>query len=294
MFMKRSKKILIFSCIAGALCIIVAITLTIVLLPNTNQTVSKISKYQLNRLSKRLNGKNISILGDSITTYEGFSDNANYNSTLSPVANISYYTSGNGTIADANDTWWMMVVNDLNVNLLVNNSCSGLRITYPWWDDGVKKADNLHRDTGSLSGTVPDIVFVYLGTNDVFANNEVGNFEDIRWNELISEVDGTYAEPSNVVEAYAIILHKIKTLYNNPDIFCLNVLENQFGSVTEINCEIAKVVEHFGANLVDIANKSGINQDTLTQYTMDTVHPNEAGMELIAHAVERALIKKYL
>ena len=290
--MERSKKIRIISCIAAALAVVAAVVLTIVFFPP--KTVSKPDETKLQTLAERLSGKNVSILGDSITTYEGYSDNNSYNSTLTPTLNIPYYTPSFCSLSGVNNTWWMRAVNDLNLNLLVNNSCGGLRAYCPDGPDGVERADNLHCDTGSLSGTVPDIVFVYLGTNDVFVKNDVGNFGDIEWSDLIAEDGGTYAKPSNVVEAYAIILHKIKTLYDNPDVFCLNVLQNNSGSVTKINGEIAKVAEHFGASLVDISNESGIIQKTLSKFTLDTIHPNETGMKLISYTLEHAMIAKYL
>ena len=287
--MKRSKKITVASAIV-ALLLAVAIILIIVLWPAT-QTACKPAESDLNKLAQRLQGKNVSILGDSITTFEGYSDNPKYNSTLSLTANIPFYKP---SATEVDNTWWMRVVKDLNANLLVNNSCGGLCILRPDGPDGVKRADNLHCDTGSLRGTLPDVVFVYLGTNDVFVKNEVGNFEDIRWDELVIENGKTYAEPKNVVEAYAIILHKIKTLYDNPDVFCLNVLENNSTSVTKINSEIAKVATYFDASLVDIANQSGITQKTLSKFTMDTIHPNDDGMKLIAYTLEHAMIANYL
>lgn len=289
--MKRSQKITVASVIV-ALLLAVAIILIIVLCPST-QTARKPAESDLNKLTQRLQGKNVSILGDSITTFEGYSDNQKYNSTLSLTANIPFYKPIKSA-SEVDNTWWMRVVKDLNANLLVNNSCGGLCILRPDGPDGVKRADNLHCDTGSLRGTLPDIVFVYLGTNDVFVKNEVGNFEDIRWDELVIENGKSYAEPQNVVEAYAIILHKIKTLYDNPDVFCLNVLENNATSTTKINSEIAKVAAYFGASLVDIANQSGITPKTLSKFTLDTTHPNDDGMKLIAYTLEHAMIAKYL
>lgn len=291
--MKNSKKVRIISFVSAALVLILAITLTIVFYPV--KTIDKPAERDITILAEYLRGKNVSILGDSISTYEGYTDNPSYNSTLSPDMNLSFYKSDNKHLSSVNDTWWMRVINDLDFNLLVNNSCGGLHIYGTDLFDGVPRADNLHRDTGNLSGTTPDIVFVYLGTNDTLGNCEVGTFEDINA-DLIKEVDGNYvyAQPTNVVEAYAIILHKIKTLYNNPDIFCLNVLQNPKNSVQNINCEIAKVATQFGASIVDISNGTGITKKTLYRFTGDKIHPNKAGMKLISYALEHAMIAKYL
>lgn len=48
-------------------------------------------------------GKTVSVLGDSISTYQGVSNNASYNSTIG--SNAVYYSAGTLGIHRA-DTWW--------------------------------------------------------------------------------------------------------------------------------------------------------------------------------------------
>ena len=108
-----------------------------------------------------LSGKNFSLIGDSISTYAGYSNNAaETNSTIG--SNAVYYGNKNKTIT-VNDTWWMQTVNETGMNLLVNNSWSGDKVS----ELGINRATQLHDNTGSNAGTTPDIIAVYIGINDI-------------------------------------------------------------------------------------------------------------------------------
>ena len=67
-------------------------------------------------------GKKVSILGDSISTYEGVSNNTAYNATIGE--NLVYYTEGLHGVS-LHDTWWQQVIDTLDMELCVNNSWSG-------------------------------------------------------------------------------------------------------------------------------------------------------------------------
>jgi hypothetical protein len=69
-----------------------------------------------------LEGKTLSILGDSISTYQGISNNADYNATLSGGA--IYYNPGTLGVYQP-DTWWQQTIDALGMKLCVNNSWSG-------------------------------------------------------------------------------------------------------------------------------------------------------------------------
>ena len=63
--------------------------------------------------------KNMSIIADSISTDQGYNNNAiTSNSTTG--GNAVFYS--NGHLASVNDTWWMQAIQQTNMNLLVNNA----------------------------------------------------------------------------------------------------------------------------------------------------------------------------
>ena len=65
-----------------------------------------------------LKSKYISILGASTSTFDGFSNASSYNSSI--INNASYYPTTE-ILTDVNDTWWMRVINALELKLCVNN-----------------------------------------------------------------------------------------------------------------------------------------------------------------------------
>ena len=99
---------------------------------------------------------NISIIGDSISTYTGYN----------PEGYKVYYDAerrrANG-LTSVNDTWWMRVINGLGGSLCVNNSFSGSLVSGDSFPAGccAERTGGLHTDTAR-----PDIILVYAGVND--------------------------------------------------------------------------------------------------------------------------------
>ena len=223
-------------------------------------------------LNKYLSSKNFSILGDSISTFSGYSnDNKNTNSTIG--SNAVYYNPEKRDFKDVNDTWWMRVVNETSMNLLVNNSWSGDKVI----TKATKRASELHDDTGNNKGTNPDIIAIYLGTNDYNYKVDLNKF----------------------YEEYEKMVKIIIDTYDNPDIFLINILPNGKTPVAEIylyNDVIRSIAYKYNCTLVDIFNNSSMDLSNMSEYTLDPlmIHPNEKGMERIKDVFVDALIDKYI
>ncbi len=249
-----------------------------------------------------LAGLKLSVLGDSISTYKGYSnDAANTNSTIG--SNNVYYNGKNG-LTGVEDTWWMQTVNDTGMNLLVNNSWSGSFVVggLNSVDAGVgNRAENLHDNTGDNAGTLPDVIAVYMGTNDLSKN--VGDYTSAGFYDnsyVDSDGDGVYDDPTTFAHAYAIMLDKITKAYPEAEIFTFTILANNWvnASVNEkINAAIQEISAHYGATVVDIYAETGITAANAGEYMLDNekthIHPNEAGMDLITEAFKKALLEKF-
>ncbi|MBQ8208238.1 MAG: DUF4886 domain-containing protein [Clostridia bacterium] len=243
-------------------------------------------------------GKKVSILGDSISTLKGVSNNTEYNTTIG--SNAYYYSSGQAS------KWWQQVIDVLGMELCVNNSWSGSRVleNNKGTDDNnsagyVTRCLNLHNDTGETP-ILPDIIWVFLGTND-FTHNQsaMGSFDAINYDTLITlGEDGTYtyATPTTVFEAYAIMLHKMQQAYPAAEIYCLNLLlrrdpvlagKTDVGQPTVFNAELAKVVEKAGVHLVDLENCGLESTPEIYDFyiTDQYVHPGSYGMDLMSAAL---------
>ena len=252
---------------------------------NMIQADTTLTNEQL--LEKYFKGKNFSILGDSISTYAGYSnDAANTNSTI---ASNALWFKDQSVITSVNETWWMQVANQAGMNVLVNNSWSGSEMA----GNGYARASQLHDNTGSNAGTKPDIVAIFMGVNDVnhFEASKLGEFNEEIWNSCYTlNEDGTYTyiTPTTFAQSYAIAIHKIKTLYRS-EIFCCTMMENGI-SITKGKVALLQsyretlidIAEYFDCHVVDFYSDAGINQDTFATYTTDNLHPNEQGMDLMS------------
>lgn len=233
----------------------------------------------------------ISILGDSISTYVGVSNDAAANSTIEN--NNVYYSAGRHGVYQE-DTWWQQVVDSTDLELLVNNSWSGSCI-YQGRSGTVgayiDRCVQLHNN----AGTTPDVIAVFLGTND-FSHfpDTLGTAAAIDYDALIQEnADGTYtyAEPATSCEAYAVMLHKMSVRYPDAQILCMSLLARRedaaAGQPTAFNNDLKTIARRFDCTVVDLENcgikPAAANYDT---YMADWgVHPNALGMDKISEAV---------
>ena len=247
--------------------------------------------------ANKLEGKTISILGDSISTFSGVSNNAAYNSTIG--SNAVYYSAGTLGVYQA-DTWWQQTIDALDMELLVNNSWSGSTVFYPRkGESSVGYGDrcvNLHNDT---TGEEPDVIVVFLGTNDFSYYQSTLGTADIDYDTLIT-ADG-YATPTTTCEAYAIMLDKMISRYDDADIYCMGMTARRspdkednyadVGQPTAFNAELSQVIDHFGITYVDLES-CGIDADAeiFDTYMGDgRVHPNALGMDKITEALVSAM-----
>lgn len=228
------------------------------------------------------NGKKLSILGDSISTYAGYI----------PSSNSNFYTGSNCGVTSVNDTWWKKLIDALGMTLELNNSWSGSRVTGTSESAGCgTRAQNL--------GTNPDVIIVYMGINDF--NNEVG----------LGTYDGNGTFPtatSTFREAYAIMLDKILTAYPTAEVWCATLPACERNGSTgapeingnnvlldDFNNAIRNLSQVFGAKILDFA-QCGLTYENMSIYMGDWatgtgqgLHPNANGHTLIAKQAIRQI-----
>ncbi|MBQ4322637.1 MAG: leucine-rich repeat protein [Clostridia bacterium] len=247
-----------------------------------------------------LKGRTLSILGASISTFAGTSNGVAADTTNSTIRNNAiYYPSAVVSDVTLTDTWWMQACNDLGLQLLVNNSWSGSSLLHT--RNGtvgayVDRCLQLHDDTGENAGEEPDIIAIQMGTNDFQYYKDTLGTANIDYASLITQNgDGTFAYgvPATSLEAAAIVLHKISVRYPNAEVYYLNISQRVDGTdalIQSFNAELKKVVEHFGAHIVDIYG-SAITMESFATYIGDgRVHPNKLGMDAYTEAFKAALL----
>ena len=235
-------------------------------------------------------GKKVAILGDSISTWIGVSNDPSYNTTI---GNSAVYFGPGMNNLQLEDTWWMQAIDALGMKLLVNNSWSGscmLRARAGTPGAYVDRCVQLHND---MTGEDPDVIWIYLGTNDF--PNDWGTVDSINSALITDNGDGTYcyAEPVSFIEAYAIALHKMHLRYPNAEIYCFGILRRSYISDVLTNCnnETKKLVESMGHTYVDL--ESCID-NTAEDFRLcnggDELHPAPVGMDRITRKVLSAML----
>jgi len=209
-----------------------------------------------------LKGKRLSILGDSISSYKGVSDDRAAHSTLS--FNPSFYKEP----FPRRDTYWQIIIDRLGMRLCVNNSFSGGNLSGR--EDsfsGVSRALNLSREDGKK----PDLVIVFMGLNDM----------------------GRGVEPKTFFEDYLLTLKRIRKKLPAVKVCCVNMPDRyiEFKERTEdFNSSIKKAVNDAGEGffIADLFN-SRLNNDFYYNNTMDGLHPDADGMRIIAEIIIEAI-----
>ena len=240
----------------------------------------------------QLSGKKLSILGDSISTFKGVSNDTNANETIGN--NDVFYT----TQMEMDDTWWKQAADATGMSILVNNAWAGSNVATNFGNETkggcTARAENLH----DVNGVTPDIIAVYMGINDCGCLTELGEF-----NSVADIWDGTkyVGDTEKFATAYATMIHKLTTKYNAAEVFLFTLPRNNYlwlgtkegynALQDEYNKMIYKIAEVFGCQVVDLATSVG---EDCTQYLLsDGIHPNAKGMDIITAAFETALYSYY-
>lgn len=229
---------------------------------------------------------NISFLGDSISTYSGYSNNTGYNSTIGNNAvwfPRNDYVGANMTV---NETWWYRTASQMGYNVCVNNSWSGSVVNTTQTYD--VRAKNLHNNAGDT----PDVIVMFMGVNDFVDKASAG----------LGGFTGAGEPPASIVgfgDAYGKTVQTIKQSYPDAKVFCCTFLPdrkrttngvNGSGiSETQYNAVIRSIASGMGCYLIDLYNDSGITASNIESYTVDKLHPNSTGMEMIANTVVNAI-----
>lgn len=199
-----------------------------------------------------------SILGDSYSTFEGF---------VTPESNDVWYNlppDNYINVTDVKQMWWWQVQKAMNWKLDHNNSFSGTLVcnydTTGYYEDHsfIKRADDLGN---------PDVIFIFGGTNDLWQNAPLGDFQYDDW----TDEDLCLFRPG-----LAFLCQKLKITYPSATIcFMIDMQLCQ-----EIVDSFHTIIAHYQVNYIDLY---GIAKDW--------DHPTVLGMKSIADQTIAAIQK---
>lgn len=236
--------------------------------------------------------KYLSICGVSIDTYAGFI----------PSGNVSYYNANN--LSNVYVTWWMRLLNELNMNLLVNNSWSGSRASTT---NGVTSS-GVHRCLSLDDGIhTPDYIIIGAFALNEWTNSPIGDYEigvtplapinaDLT-NETV------YNQYADVIETYAgamaTMINRIQKKYPNAKLYAMDSYNYyRHGTNPTYNPSPYRCLNDYNNALYDVCNKFGVEVIKLSEcgltatnsldYTVDGkstgtvgIHPDEIGMNFL-------------
>ncbi len=225
--------------------------------------------------------KRISILGDSISTLEGYNQ----------LRAAEFYDGGHKLlygVHEFSDTWWGKLINHLGGELLVNDSYSGTMIAR---DErgmflGPSAVCGQRLESLAKNGVMPDVIIIFMGFND--------------WENGIAieaDSDDLKENLSCFKPAYRYVLDNLKEKYPDAEIMALALpkayLREESDSrvqsvmeppdnhaafpLPEYNEVIREAAISAGCKFIDIAERR--------YETLDMSHPTKKGMEEIFDAI---------
>lgn len=195
----------------------------------------------------------VSILGDSYSTYKGFIPN-DY---------AIFYPHSGTDVKSVTQTWWHQFISKNGYKLSVNNSFSGSTICNTGYG-GEDYSDRSFITRITKLGN-PDIIFIFGGTNDSWANSPIGEYKYIDW---------TDRDLFSFRPALAYLLSGLREHYPNVTIYYLLNSELK----PEINESSKIICEKYGVELIELHN-----------IDKQAGHPSIKGMKAISDQIEEFL-----
>ncbi len=288
--------------------------------------VNKVNDFydMVDAVAEVYGGKQLSIMGDSISTYKDISNNTEYNSTIGN--NAVWYGDGNiknAKLWDYEYTYWGSLLRNAGLDLCVNNSWSGDSLC---GGRAFSRATNLHNN----EGTNPDLILTYYGINDTWGNGkDCSNLPELLKNkgdktnkEVVAEwFEGVLANAeaknfndawgqsySGWDEAYALMLYKMTEKYTDAKVVCITLTHNgakvNYASSDErvpvYNECIKAIAEYFDAlvveqrNVIDAENyasymHAGDKDGAPNNANERFLHPNAHGHKVLFEEIIRTL-----
>ncbi len=271
----------------------------------TTVTFKDIDK-KIEKVTEVYGDKYVSVLGDSISTYEGYTVSGNdlwYTSSANiPKAGLTGHT----------DTYWGRFLAQCNMKLAVNNAWSGSR----FGGKANKVGDKVFDRARSLAkeGQKPDLIFAYYGINNTASNAPCQSAGDLmvllenRGSKAKAEVieqwlsnfknnnytGGADSAPDTFDKCYAYMLYTLSVNYEDAQVVCLSLVPTQASNYTasatlvpQYNEIIKELCDYFGYIYVD--QSATMNANVSEAFQTDGLHPNYEGHRRMFETVVNTL-----
>lgn len=210
-------------------------------------------------------GKYFSVLGDSVSAYEGYTT----------TAELSFYHPSE---LNVRDMWWAVLADTTGMVPCRINAIGGAGVT-ELLNTGYPTAGNSER-CGQLDsgGITPDVIFVLLGGNDMIQGVDKELFYD-SYVEMLERIKDTYPESGIYVCTY----YELPGLYAEGE--------------REVNELIRQAASEAGITYID-SEKCSIEAEEPEEYFQDYredintgVHVNQKGQRMFGEYIAESFLK---
>ena len=173
--------------------------------------------------------KKVSILGDSYSTFIG----------VIPSNYATFYPNDRNDVTEIEQTWWSLYIKAKGYALEKNDSWGGTTICGTGYGRMDTSRSNFISRVDSLGN--PDIIFVFGGTNDAWANSPIGEYQYSDW---------TKEDCKSFRPALACLIDMLQKRYPKAELcFILNSeLKETF------NESMREVCKHYNVKLIELHN----------------------------------------
>ncbi|MBK5200696.1 MAG: hypothetical protein JJE21_04085 [Spirochaetaceae bacterium] len=203
----------------------------------------------------------ISIIGDSISTFEGYN----------PKGYLTKYPFGN--VKSVEQTWWKQLIENNNWELVENNSYSGSRVS----NTSIIQAPNSNlADDSRLYNYESDIIIIFGGTNDFGAILNQPTLKEFseKYNYMITTL---------IEKNPNTILYLCTPLVRHD----LQKAQKHQLKLSEVSKTIKKICRaHHECKLIDLYKHRIKISDF---FFVDGLHPNAKGMKILSAWIEESI-----
>lgn len=229
-----------------------------------------------------LQGKRISVLGDSISAFSGIFavSNPYYPASLvTSKERMWYYQLEQRAGATVN---W---VDAIGACLVKGSDTNQTPCSAP------SRYDALYSE--GATGEAPDVIFVFAGVNDWNGSTALGDYTD--------DWTGAYNTLTKFVPSYRSMLAGIEAEYPSAQVYCVTPYRTFYNAtdkypptkgghtLTEYVEAIKGCASLHGAKVIDLYDGISINEANVSSILADTLHPSLHGQSLIATEIMKQI-----
>lgn len=241
---------------------------------------------------RSLKGKKLGIIGDSISTFQGYIPNG-----------YAHFYPHND-LDTVEKTWWHQLISNTGMELCSNASWSGSAVSGDTRSTNgyVGASDARINALVGKNGEVPDIIITFIGINDFAFTNDrrTGNYDG----KTAPVNDGNV---TSITDAYGLMLKKLRIKYPKAQIFTCRIMptrhtehkkshENGFHninptdntSISEFNEKLEQISKAFGCPVIPM-DAAGITYFNVFDYAKDGIHPDAEYAKKMARLAQKTL-----